>query len=366
MTMTMQFDAISESRPGPKWHARWRRSWPAYEAWFAARRGDLGPDRAACLAAMQRHMPELIPTYQRLVDVVGGGGREARFLSGWCPPSYLGGCSLAAVADDDSVRLVRNYDLSPDLNEGLLLRTEWVRPVMGMVEFLWGLSDGINDSGLSVALAFGGGSHTGRGFGITHIVRYVLETCGDVGEAIAALRRVPSHMDYNLVLADPSGRTASVELIAGGGIRLRERAIATNHQHGDRAPERPAFTRTRERYGHLEALLDGAPEPSALPDAFRADPLYQTGHAEGFGTLFTAEYDPGAATMALHWPRDKWVQTLQDFKEGTRHVSFDVAQPTNPDWIAAITPWIGGGAADMLDRPWEDVDWQAFARSFAA
>jgi hypothetical protein len=69
---------------------------------------------------------------------------------------YLGGCSLAARADGSTVRLVRNYDLSPDLNEGLLLRTEWTgMPVMGMVEFLWGLSDGVNAEGLSVALAFG-------------------------------------------------------------------------------------------------------------------------------------------------------------------------------------------------------------------
>jgi len=45
------------------------------------------------------------------------------------------------------VRLLRNYDLSPDLNEGLLLRSEWTgRPVMGMVEFLWGLSDGMGSA----------------------------------------------------------------------------------------------------------------------------------------------------------------------------------------------------------------------------
>jgi hypothetical protein len=43
--------------------------------------------------------------------------------------------------------LLRNYDLSPDLNEGLLLRSEWTgRPVMGMVEFLWGLSDGMGSA----------------------------------------------------------------------------------------------------------------------------------------------------------------------------------------------------------------------------
>ena len=51
------------------------------------------------------------------------------------------------------MRLVRNYDLSPDLNEGLLLRSEWTgSPVMGMVEFLWGVSDGVNARGLRASL----------------------------------------------------------------------------------------------------------------------------------------------------------------------------------------------------------------------
>jgi hypothetical protein len=46
------------------------------------------------------------------------------------------------------VRLARNYDFSPDLKEGLLLRYEWTgTPVMGMVEFLWALSDGVSASG---------------------------------------------------------------------------------------------------------------------------------------------------------------------------------------------------------------------------
>ena len=40
MTHSLTFDAISEATPGPKWTARWNRSWPAYEAWFVGRGGD--------------------------------------------------------------------------------------------------------------------------------------------------------------------------------------------------------------------------------------------------------------------------------------------------------------------------------------
>ena len=249
--MSLTFDAVSEATPGEKWAARWRRSWPAYEAWFIAGGGDQGPSRSQARSALRRYMPEMVKVYDRLVLIAGGSDRAARFLSTWCPPTYLGGCSLAAVADKTDVRFVRNYDLSPDLNEGLLLRTEWTgRAVMGMVEFLWGLSDGINDAGLSVALAYGGRSETAEGFGITTILRYVLETCDTVDKALTVLRRLPSHTAYNLVLADASGRTASVELASGGGCKLMPQAIATNHQSGRPPTHLTTFSRSFERHAH--------------------------------------------------------------------------------------------------------------------
>ena len=175
MTASLSFNAVSENKPGQKWVARWNRSRPAYEAWFVTNGGDNGPDRAACDAALQEYMPELVPVHADLVKVTGGSDRAARFLSTWCPPSYLVGCSLACAESKDEIRLVRNYDLSPNLNEGLLLRSAWCgRPVMGMVEFLWGLSDGVNDARLSIALAYGGRQEVGRGFGITTILRYAI------------------------------------------------------------------------------------------------------------------------------------------------------------------------------------------------
>lgn len=316
--MTLTFDAVDEPTAGPKWAARWQRSWPAYSAWFTARGGDLGPSPTASRAAMRQYMPELVPTYDRLVVLAGGSDCVAQFLSTWCPPAYLGGCSLAAIATKKQVRLVRNYDLSPELNEGLLLRTKWGdRAVMGMVEFLWGVSDGINDRGLSVALAFGGRSETGQGFGVTTILRYVLETCDTVPEALLALRRVPSHMAYNIVLADAAGETASVELHPGGGLRLMPVAIATNHQAGRAAADRPAFTRTFERRSYLENLRV---KPRKLNRQFLKSPLLQDRYGEGFGTLFTAEYNPKTRELGLTIAGHRWDQSLDAFQEG-QHVA---------------------------------------------
>ncbi|WP_299960989.1 C45 family peptidase [uncultured Roseobacter sp.] len=358
-SMTLTFDAVDEATPGPKWAARWARFWPAYEAWFVARGGDAGPSRDECCAALKHYMPELIPTYDRLVAIAGGSDRAARFLSTWCPPPYLGGCSLAAVADGDDVRLVRNYDLSPDLNEGLLLRTEWTgRAVMGMVEFLWGLSDGINDGGLSVALAYGGRSETGEGFGITSILRYVLETCDTVGEAIAVLSRIPSHMAYNVVLADVAGRTASVELAPGGGATIMPWAIATNHQSKGRVADRPGFTQTVERLAHLKGLQAN---PRDLGRNFLKEPLCQDRYSQGFGTLFTAEYDPKARSLLLSMNGERWYQTIDVFREGQHTADYSRASDGSAT-VSTLT-----GAKRGVD--WSEaamIDWTRLAMDYAA
>ena len=368
---SLRFDAIAEAQPGPRWRERWDLSWPSYRRWFLAHGGRNGPSRAECEAALARHMPELLPVWRRLVACAGGDDLAARFLSTWCPPAYMGGCSIAARASDSDVRLVRNYDLAPELNEGFLLRSEWCgRPVMGMVEFLWGLSDGINAAGLAVAIAYGGRRDTAPGFGITTILRYVLETCDDVPAALAALRRVPSHMAYNVVLADAEGRMASVELRPGGGYRASPEPLATNHQHEVPVPAHDRF-RTLDRRAHLERELPGT-EPAALSALLRAAPLFQTDYRGGFGTLFTADYDCRRRQVTLLWPGEEWVLALDGFAEGHRTIHYEAGAPvTGFEQFAEILPvlpeptrralgdWLGAARS-------EGPDWAGLGAVFAS
>ncbi|ETX29056.1 C45 family autoproteolytic acyltransferase/hydolase [Roseivivax isoporae] len=377
MIPEMHFDAVAEARPGRAWQARWQRSGALYLDWFTARGGLAGPSGAECAEALAHHMPELVPVHRALTRLAGGSDNVGRFLSGWCPPPYLGGCSLAAFESGGTTRLVRNYDLSPTLNEGLLLRTEWTgTPVMAMTEFLWGVSDGINGHGLAVALAFGGTRTVGRGFGICMILRYVLETCRDVTEARAVLDRVPSHMDYNVVLADAGGRTASVEMHAGGGTTWRATAIATNHQLDAPLPDRAAFTRTVERRARLSHLV--APGQVADASAFLVPPLYQTDYAGGFGTLFTAEYVPRDRAMRLMWPDGEMVQSLDAFFPESWHVRFaqGAASQGTPVPATDMAAMIEGllpnvpAANREAARHWIDaaaagrVDWAGFGQLF--
>jgi hypothetical protein len=108
--------------------------------------------RAICNAGvlLREHMPELVPTWERLVELAGGGDVEARFLSMWCPPRYITGCSQAVWVDPAGAAkpaLLRNYDFAPALLEGTWLATRWLGPrVIAMGDCLWGALDGLNEA----------------------------------------------------------------------------------------------------------------------------------------------------------------------------------------------------------------------------
>ncbi len=281
--------------------------WPALREWFL-RDGDAArPSYANAQRALAAHVPELVPAWERMTELAGGGDLAARMLSLYDPPPLLAGCSQAVVGG----ALIRNYDYHPGKLEGTVLRSELTgRAVLGSSDCLWGLLDGINDAGLAAALAFGGRPARGPGFGITLIVRYVLETCATVAEALAALRRLPVNAPYNLTLADAAGEAATAFLGPDRDVGVAV-ALATNHQEHVEWEDYAAATRTLERY----AALHGA-----RADDFLAPPLYATEYDRGFGTLYTAIYTPAARTLEYRWPGERWALSLAGFTEGARSV----------------------------------------------
>ena len=134
-------------------------------------------------------------------------------LALWNPPPFLTGCSQAAVLPGGPA-LIRNYNWDYRLFDAVVARTAYTghRRVLGTLDCLWGLLDGINDAGLAVSLTFGGRPQVGEGFGIPLVIRYVLKVCGTVEEAVRVLCRVPVHMSYNVTILDGSGRWATAYL----------------------------------------------------------------------------------------------------------------------------------------------------------
>ena len=295
--------------------------WPDYHAWWLKEGEAARPTYAQCRRALAQHMPEMLPLYDQLCSLAGGGDHAARFLSFYCPPPYLSACSQAIWAGKEPV-MVRNYDYNPNAFDAMVLRTGWQgRQGMGTSDGLWGLVDGVNDAGLSISLTFGGRRVVGEGFGVPLILRYVLQTCETAQEAGEVLARVPTHMSYNVTVLDRKRSYLTAMMAPDRPAVITRAAVATNHQENVEWIGHARFTATveRERYLLQRLRLHRDPEEKFI-GAFLKPPLYSTAFNAGFGTLYTAVYRPRKREMELRWPGTTWALSLTDFTEGARQV----------------------------------------------
>ncbi|SIT04650.1 Predicted choloylglycine hydrolase [Roseivivax lentus] len=325
--MALVFRAISEDQPGPKWAGLFADYWPSYHAWWAREGLRSRPTYLESRRAIRTHMPEIADLYEELCELAGGSDSAARFLSFYCPPRYLAGCSQAIWPGDDPL-LVRNYDYNPDAFDAIVLKTRWQgRGVIGTSDGLFGLVDGINDAGLVVSLTFGGRREVGQGFGVPLILRYILQTCTTTEEAGDVLTRIPCHMSYNVTVLDERRRFLTAYLTPDRPTLLTHAAVATNHQERVEWTSHARFTATVERERFLLQRLTLHPETQAkFIGAFLKPPLYSTAFTSGFGTLYTAAYRPRRRALELQWPGRVWEKSFDVFEEDS--VALSMPGPT--------------------------------------
>lgn len=314
--MQLTFRALAEDTPDGRWAGEFRRCWSAYSEWFIREGESARPDLDLCRRMLSLHMPELVPLWEQLVELSGEGEQAARMLSLYRPTPYLSGCSQAIWSGPSSL-LVRNYDYHPHACEGTLWMTAWAGTrVLAMSDCLWGVLDGVNEHGLSVALSFGGRRVVGDGFGIPLVLRYVLQTCGNAAEAERVLKRIPSHMSYNVSVLDADGAYFVAYLAPDRRPTILPLKAATNHQHQVEWTRHDALTRSAERGALLEDWVsDPGMDREAFVEGFLEPPLFSQKYARGFGTLYTASYEPAARSVELRWPGHRWTQSLDAFEE---------------------------------------------------
>ncbi len=314
---------MSEPTPGPRWRALFDATWPAYRAWYLAEGDAARPSRDAAVGALRRHMPELIPTFDRLVELTGGDPVAERMLTLWNAPAFAPACSQAALTGAEPM-LVRNYDYGPELWERTVVSTRYSgRRVIGSGDCLWGLLDGMNDAGLAISLAFGGRPGSGDGFAVPIVLRYLLETSDSVAEAREGLRRIPVAMSYNLTMVDRRGAWVTAFVAPGQDPEFRDDRVATNHR--GRTPEfedRARRLRSVARQRALEVVVATAPDRERVVERMLTAPLYSREYSRGFGTLYTAVYRPVPGVVEYRWPGQRWDRRFDD-PDGTRTVVLD-------------------------------------------
>jgi len=326
MVIQLSFRTVIEDQPGAAWRSLFEQSWPAYRAWFLRSGGVGQPGYLECRRALRRHMPQLVSTWEALVELAGGGDVESRFLSMWCPPPYIGGCSQAVwfdAAGHEEPALLRNYDFAPLLLEGSWLATRWTgQRVAAMGDCLWGALDGVNEAGLAAALSFGGRTVSGEGFGIPLLLRHVLEVAHSTAEGIRRLQQVPASMCYSITLLDRHDDWATVFVAPDRPTEVTRLRVVTNFQHEVEWAQHAQATHAVQRRDKLQSVID---TPHTLHQASQAllhAPLYQHGFLRGHGTLYGAVYRPRSGRIELLWPHERWAQSLVDFRHGQRDISY--------------------------------------------
>ncbi len=339
--------AFEEDEPGDRIGEHLTATWPAFRRWWLDG-ANTRPTAEQARARLEEHMPELVPLWQRLTALLGDDPEAGAALSLWNPPPFLTGCSQAAVLPGGPA-LVRNYDWDYRLFDAVVARTAYAgRRVLGMLDCLWGLLDGVNDAGLAVSLTFGGRPQVGEGFGIPIVIRYVLQTCRTTKEAMQVLRRIPVHMSYNVTALDQAGRSATAYLAPDRPAEVTRLAVATNHQGKVEWAPYAAAIRTVERQQHLTELLAARTDVSGIVSACLRSPLYATRFHEGFGTLYTAEYRPAEGIARYHWPDRTWEHSLDQIESG--HAQVQLGSALGPQSAQVTDPMQtgpAGGAASV-------------------
>ncbi|MBO1335071.1 acyl-coenzyme A--6-aminopenicillanic acid acyl-transferase [Streptomyces sp. VRA16 Mangrove soil] len=281
------------------WAAHVRPMWPLAESWLTAEgRTPQGAERARKL--FEEHMPELVPALDRLAGQLGRP-EAATFLTLAAVRPFFSGCTQTGAPGS----LLRNYDFPPDDVEGTVVRSHFLRPVIGMQEAGWGLLDGMNDAGLAVSLTFGGREVHGPGFAVVLVLRYLLETCATVDEALARLARIPVGIPQNVTLVDHE-RAVTVYVGPDIPMTMAPDACAANHQHLPVPDAQERATRTRAR-------LDAVRRPGTDVAAMLRPPLHKGTYEDGLGTVYTAHYEPGAGRVTYHWPgAESWRLGFED------------------------------------------------------
>lgn len=315
--MLKRFVAVREDHPGAAWLSRFIAGRNETERWY---RGEgLAPPATSieCRAALLRHMPELLPEYDRVCALVGDDDFARRILSHYRPPPLVFGCSQAVWLGTDGPALVRNYDFSPEIVSDGFESSSWFgREVIAKSQRPWGgCLDGINARGLVASATFGGSYAQGPGFSVILIVRYVLETCDSVEAGVAALRRIPIAMSQNVTLLDGAGAYATVFLGPDRAPCVSRIPVCTNHQDTAASLEAASSNGTIERrQAALTALRDPEVTLAGLTNTFLQPPLYR--RQARSPTVYTAVYRPAELRVDYLWPGKCWTQRIGDFEPG--------------------------------------------------
>ncbi|MCM1047852.1 MAG: C45 family autoproteolytic acyltransferase/hydrolase [Clostridiales bacterium] len=168
-----------------------------------------------CLPIYEKYYPEILDEIRGLAD----GQKDSYedfytfLLSMYCF-TYNNHCTCFAFKDKDISFFGRNSDFLVALEklyDNCLYKLNGVYSFNGNTTAFIEMEDGINEHGLAVGLTFIYPKMIGAGFNSGMLVRYLLEKCKTVNEAIKSLNTLPIASQQTLTVMDSFGDCAVIE-----------------------------------------------------------------------------------------------------------------------------------------------------------
>ena len=170
----------------------------------------------SCLPFYEKYYPEILEEIQGIAD---GQQCDVRILQAVLFSMYsmppVCNCSCFAFASGQAVFLGRNSDFLTEiekLNLNVIYKlTDGAYSFTGNTTAFVEMEDGVNEHGLAVGLTSIYPVWRSPGFNAGLLLRYLLEKCKNVSEAVSCLRQLPIASAQTLTLADSSGKIVLAE-----------------------------------------------------------------------------------------------------------------------------------------------------------
>lgn len=168
-----------------------------------------------CIPIYEKYYPEILEEIKGLADGQRGKYKDFyTFLFSMYCFEFNNHCTCFAFCDDENIIFARNSDFLVSLEHlymNCLYKLDRAYAFNGNTTAFIEMEDGINEYGLAVGLTFIYPSAIKPGFNAGMLVRYILEKCKTIVEAIDFLQKVPIASQQTLTIIDSMGDMAVIE-----------------------------------------------------------------------------------------------------------------------------------------------------------
>ncbi|MFW9879317.1 MAG: C45 family autoproteolytic acyltransferase/hydrolase [Candidatus Thorarchaeota archaeon] len=211
-------------------------------------------------------------------------------------------CTIFAVNHNKTIWIGRNYDMYYSFKKHL--ETTLCEPTggyknVGQSDIFVGREDGINEKGLGVAMA-GITSYAKPGLSFWVIVRYILDKCANVDEAVKFIKEIPHYCTMSYLLADKSGKIRIVEVGPNDKIAVRKPLdgilISTNHFNHPKMQNIKIYEPSDSRIRYNKVFNSLKSKPEVLSEDYYKNLLSEhnglvCSHKFYLGTLWSVIYN---------------------------------------------------------------------------